>query len=183
MTPRQSRMNLTSIKSQITHGRGFHVHLKYSRGGTVTCRMWHPDGFVMGRAGGGGYDKKGAAFGEALMKLFLEELQALPLPTRHEMGRVISGLYGMAETKDGKRYLDGACGFDCMIKIVNALGYSVETFSTGKDSDLVIAREMPKAGSFVAYLEETLIPDLRESGRDLTADDFETAIKIIKGGA
>lgn len=33
---------------------------------------------------------------------------------------------------------------------------------------------------FVAYLEETLIPDLKESGHDCTAEDFERCVDIIK---
>lgn len=33
---------------------------------------------------------------------------------------------------------------------------------------------------FIDYLQATLIPDLRESGRDCTADDFETAISLIE---
>lgn len=33
---------------------------------------------------------------------------------------------------------------------------------------------------FIAYLRETLIPDLRESGRDATADDFQTAIEFME---
>lgn len=36
-----------------------------------------------------------------------------------------------------------------------------------------------KRESFVEYLRETLIPDLRESGFDATADDFETACRFI----
>lgn len=33
--------------------------------------------------------------------------------------------------------------------------------------------------SFVNYLRETLIPDLRESGMNATADDFETCITYM----
>lgn len=33
---------------------------------------------------------------------------------------------------------------------------------------------------FLQYLEHTLIPDLLESGRDGTADDFRRAIKYIR---
>lgn len=33
--------------------------------------------------------------------------------------------------------------------------------------------------NFIEYLQETLIPDLRESGKDATADDFETCIKFM----
>lgn len=32
---------------------------------------------------------------------------------------------------------------------------------------------------FIAFLRDRLIPDLRESGRDSTADDFETAIGFM----
>jgi hypothetical protein len=39
---------------------------------------------------------------------------------------------------------------------------------------------------FITYLENTLIPDLYESGRDATAEDFETCIKhmreLMRGG-
>lgn len=33
---------------------------------------------------------------------------------------------------------------------------------------------------FLLYLEETLIPDLRESGHDATADDFERCVEMIR---
>ena len=36
-----------------------------------------------------------------------------------------------------------------------------------------------KRKEFVNYLRKTLIPDLRESGRDATADDFEAACEFI----
>jgi|tagenome__1003787_1003787.scaffolds.fasta_scaffold12303598_1 hypothetical protein len=35
--------------------------------------------------------------------------------------------------------------------------------------------------NFLAYLRETLIPDLRTSGLDSTADDFGTCVEIIDG--
>tara|TARA_R100000700_G_scaffold17252_1_gene23831 strand:- start:4438 stop:4575 length:138 start_codon:yes stop_codon:yes gene_type:complete len=35
---------------------------------------------------------------------------------------------------------------------------------------------------FVEYLETNLIPDLKESGLEATAEDFETAVYYIKGG-
>lgn len=40
--------------------------------------------------------------------------------------------------------------------------------------------EMQTVESFVEYLQTTLIPDLRESGRDATADDFDDCIQIIE---
>lgn len=34
---------------------------------------------------------------------------------------------------------------------------------------------------FIQYLEERLIPDLKESGHEYTAKDFETAVRFMKG--
>ena len=34
---------------------------------------------------------------------------------------------------------------------------------------------------FISYLKEQLIPDLKESGYEFTADDFATALKFIEG--
>jgi len=35
---------------------------------------------------------------------------------------------------------------------------------------------------FIGFLENTLIPDLKESGMEFTAEDFETAVYYMKGG-
>lgn len=40
--------------------------------------------------------------------------------------------------------------------------------------------DMNNPVDFVEYLEKTLIPDLKESGREYTAQDFETAVKHIR---
>lgn len=142
----QALLNLEAIR-QTMHSTGeLRLHLKYSRGGTVTCRMWHPDGFKMGGAGGGGYDKRGAAMGEALEKLFTqEELKALPLPRARPNGSQ-EGLYGLGKGPSGNRYLDGACGYECMIRIVQALGFTdAQLYSTGKDSYMFLARKAAKS--------------------------------------
>lgn len=132
-------MDVEAIKQTIRNTGGFRVHLKYGRTGTVTARMWHPDGFRVGSAGGGGYDKRGTALGEAMMLFFAEELKSVPLPKRDKSGRTVEGFYGLSE-HNGKRYLDGACGIECMLKILKALGFdSVRTFETGKDSTMVLA--------------------------------------------
>jgi len=36
---------------------------------------------------------------------------------------------------------------------------------------------------FIQYLREQLIPDLRESGREFTANDFETACRFMESDA
>lgn len=35
---------------------------------------------------------------------------------------------------------------------------------------------------FISFLLYTLIPDLRESGAEMTADDFDTAVWFMVGG-
>jgi hypothetical protein len=134
-----------------SHPNGFdelRIHLTYGRGGTVKARMWHPDGHVLGSAGGGGYDKQGAALGEAIALLFPEELKTLPLPkydpvtNRREEG----ALYGLGgnDLPPVRRYIDGACGINCVLRIIKALGYSsVRLLNTGKDSSMVLAEKTP----------------------------------------
>ena len=47
-----------------------------------------------------------------------------------------------------------------------------------KDDNVMVDRV-----AFIQYLRETLIPDLHESGRHATADDFETACRFMETGA
>ena len=43
------------------------------------------------------------------------------------------------------------------------------------------AKVSPRKAEYIAYLEETLIPDLKESGKEFTAEDFETMVKFLRG--
>lgn len=132
--------DLAAIKETINSGGDVRFHVIYSRSGLTTkCRLWHPDGHVLGSSSGGGYDKAGVALGQAIEVLFGEELKALPLPTRNKHGHP-EGLYGLGEGVDGKRYLDGACGIECMFKVLRALGFAdVTSYSTSRHSDMVLA--------------------------------------------
>ena len=42
------------------------------------------------------------------------------------------------------------------------------------------ARHWKTKEQFICFLEETLIPDLKESGMDFTAEDFETAVYFMR---
>lgn len=70
---------------------------------------------------GGGYDMQGTCFGNWLEKEFAEGIKTLD----------IKEYYGINEY-EGKRYLNGACGFDSMKSIANGLGYKL-TRLPGKD--------------------------------------------------
>ena len=123
------------------------VELKYgtSRGadtygyGLATCLV---DGKRMGTATGGGYDLGGTAFGLAMMKLLGAELAALAPRAGSTWDKVTresvrndaaDSLYGFSVTTAGGKFhslhLDGACGFESMRRVVEALGYSLDYVS------------------------------------------------------
>lgn len=137
-----SGKEVAEIKASIVSGGEFRVHLIHSSSGlTCKARIWHPDGYVVGSASGGGYDKEGTALGQAITLFFGEELRNVPLPERDANGRTTRGFYGLSESKsDGRRWIDGACGLQSVIRILEALGFeSVRDLSTGKLSTLILA--------------------------------------------
>lgn len=149
----QSALDLQHIRETIASTGEVRLHLSYGRTGFVKCRIWHPEGFVLGSAGGGGYDKRGTALGEAMTKLFPNELTALAKqlgPTKESLnvvrypGGPQTRVYGLGLGASGKAWLDGACGYECMLDVLRALGFTqVDMFSTGKSTDMVLARKVP----------------------------------------
>lgn len=150
-----SKTDLEAIRDTIKHTGEFRVHLIYARSGLMTkCRMWHHDGHTVGVAHGGGYDKAGAALGQAIELLFSEELKALkagyeyvkveggPRAGAVEGQKVKDGLYGLTRRADGTMSLDGACGKEQMLKVLVALGFTdTQLYETGKLSSMVMARK------------------------------------------
>lgn len=76
------------------------------------------------KCNGGGYDMVGTCFGQWLADVYQEQLQAA--------GKVVTDLYGAkvynsgAPNYDTRVSLDGACGFESMLKIAEAIGLEVE---------------------------------------------------------
>ncbi len=147
---KQTAMDVTAIKQSIEHGGEFRVHLISSKAGTgVTARMWHWDGFKVGKASGGSYDRRGAALGEAISLFFKEELKAVPAGYTRAADTSVGvknedGIYGLSRYEDccGAWYasLDGACGLSQMLKVLEALGFtSVRVLETGPLSTLILA--------------------------------------------
>src|SRR4051794_2144664 len=127
------QIDLETMRSSIKHSGEVRIHLTWGRTNFCRARMWHPDGFTIGSAGGCGYDKGGAALGEALAFLFGPELAALPdsdmhyvrtpapMPAAWQDKEYKSGQYGMTRTRDEKctrTILDGACGLSCMLGVL-----------------------------------------------------------------
>jgi hypothetical protein len=112
--------------------------------------MWHPDGHVAGSAGGCGYDKGGAALGQAVELLFQKELLGLTPgrrwdPTTESSERAEGGLYGLAFHEDGTAGLDGSCGKESVLAVLRALGFQdVRILDTGKLSEMVLATGRPR---------------------------------------
>ena len=144
-----SLLDVESIKDTIRSGGEFRVHLVTAKSGLCCkARIWHVDGFQVGRANGGGYDKEGAALGQAVQLFFADEIAKLE-PWNPETRE---GLYGLAASRktEGdqkpRMYLDGACGIESVERILAALGFKVRVFDTGKLSSMVLAERAPQKG-------------------------------------
>ena len=103
------------------------------------CSLWIHDRKVAS-CSGGGYDMKGASLASWMMDTFQDQLRKLP--ANYGSGDKNKGFYGLsfynAKTKKRQaRYsknverasLDGACGFESMTRILNAIGYGLRTIS------------------------------------------------------
>lgn len=83
---------------------------------------------------GGGYDMVGTCIGQWLMSAYAERLLQIQgnadTVVSEKFGRIKNPgdnrFYGMTHyQKDGRVYLDGACGLDCMIRIAAAIGVRI----------------------------------------------------------
>ena len=135
-----TKKEVQEIRETVERTGEFRVHMKYGRSGNVTAHMWHHDGLRMAIAGGGGYDKYGAVLGDTIAMVLGAELFGLKLPQRNEAGNFERGeLYGLCEF-NGKRTLDGACGYSAMLKVLQALGFTTESYQTGRDAQMIVAK-------------------------------------------
>lgn len=146
----KGKVDLEAIRDTIKHTGEVRFHIRASKSGlTATCHMWHWDGHVIGRAEGCGYDKAGAALGQAIEKLFPAELKDLPagyVVTTNKDGqsqgrRRPDGLYGLTAHSDGTMSLDGSCGLECMLNVLEALGFKADRFETGPAYTMILGRK------------------------------------------
>lgn len=103
---------------------------KWSTRGYGNSKILDGGNEIIGKAGGCGYDRYGAALGDAIMALFPDEV--LKLAKRECKGRrrtykTAKNFYGLYYNAiEGKAWLDGACGSSCMLRILNKIGFSLE---------------------------------------------------------
>lgn len=102
---------------------------KWSSRGYGNSKIIDKRGDQLAKATGCGYDRFGAAIGEAIQYLFHLELNKLGKRecrgTSHtrKASKKYYGLFYNAATQTA--YLDGACGSSCMMKILNKIGFEL----------------------------------------------------------
>lgn len=87
---------------------------------------------IIGKASGCGYDRYGAALGEAITSMFPKELHELA--KRHCKGRRRNykqpknqRLYGLFfDSTKNRAWVDGGCGSSQMVNILNAIGFGLD---------------------------------------------------------
>lgn len=138
------------------------------RGGSGTVRLYvdrDDSDRQVAHAGGGGYDKRGTCLGEFLTDTFQPELlriakragasyrdtaDGLQRVEDEAAGRYDSrSLYGMTTYRNrrGKAErvrLDGACGYESMVRVAEAIGLRIEFAGETRDAYVHVLRGLAK---------------------------------------
>jgi len=105
---------------------------KWSSRGYGSSRIVDKQDNVLGKANGCGYDRYGTALGNAIEAMFPEQLLRLAKSKckgRNPRRKGSNDFYGLflVKAEDGTRaYTDGGCGSDCMMRILNKIGFSLK---------------------------------------------------------
>ena len=112
---------------------------KWSVRGMGNSKILDNKGSVLGKAGGCGYDRYGAALGESIMALFPAEVLKLAKRVckgkRGDVRKGSSEFYGLFLYKDGRAALDGGCGEQCMTAVLNKIGFSLDYVAKNERSN------------------------------------------------
>lgn len=139
MKKTQIQKNAEIVKELLNSKHGALLNFKWgiSRGrdtyGYNICSCYI-DGYKVGTCNGGGYDMQGSSVSEFLNNAFSEEL--LLLSKRREEGEFYGLNYYKTEDGNEKAYTSGSCGLDCMIRIINALGFKTNYKWNKKDGTM-----------------------------------------------
>lgn len=116
-------MKILKFKWTISRGRDTY--------GYNICSLYVDDKKVAS-CSGGGYDMEGTVLGMWMEKEFYEELTTL----------TSNDYYGLYNDNLAIR-LDGACGFNCMTRVLDALGYKLKRIDSSKNQTIYILEEVP----------------------------------------
>lgn len=120
----------------------------------------YADGVKVARCMGGGYDMKGTVLGDYIQDRFQTELLAIRKRANYAFRKNgepklfkthnLNALYGMTfyeSYRDEKGHgvrpnvvLDGACGWDSMIRILEAIGYHLSNMKTTGREIFILAK-------------------------------------------
>lgn len=99
---------ILQIKWSVSRGRNTY--------GYNICSLY-VDGQKSASCNGGGYDMEGSVLGDWMTREFQHQLKSIDE----------TQFYGIRKNYEtNKTYLDGACGFSSMTKILNAIGYDIQ---------------------------------------------------------
>lgn len=132
---------LLTVKQQTEfladNGHVAQIEHKWSCRGYGNSKIIDSRSNVVARASGCGYDRFGTVIGDYMETVFQNELNKLGkrfCKTKYTRERKASkAFYGMFyNPKTGKAHLDGACGYECMHRILNCIGFElVQVGTTG----------------------------------------------------
>jgi hypothetical protein len=129
-TMTKNEENALKVKEGLLNGSHYAIHWKWSVSrGTYTygydvCTCYIGS-YKVGSCNGGGYNMKGTSLAEFINAAYKEELLTLDN----------ADLYGLSRVKE-HAYVEGACGLDCMIKILQALGYVIDYYYIGNNDSI-----------------------------------------------
>lgn len=107
------------------------LQAKWSCRGEGYVKMLDRDDNKLSRAGGGGYDRWGTCLGNFISDTFSKEVlklaQRFRAPVNDQRYVTSKEFYGLSYSRKEKlARLDGACGSECMNKILNAIGFELK---------------------------------------------------------
>ena len=112
---------------------------RWSCRGYGSSRIQNSRGETLAKATGCGYDRFGTAIGQFIEATFPDELQRLAKRSCKNKygngGKSSKEFYGLFIGNDGKVYLDGACGYDCMFRILNCIGFELKQVGEHKTAN------------------------------------------------
>jgi len=108
------------------------LQLKWTCRGNGSVALLDRNDGRLHRVGGTGYDRAGTCLAEFLMVHFQPELDKLAKRfrvkdnTRRVQSMKDHAFYGLYWKREAKTaYVDGACGFECMRRILNVIGFEI----------------------------------------------------------
>jgi len=132
-----------NFKWSVSRGRGTY--------GYNICSLY-VDGMKVESVDGGGYDMKGSVLARFIVSAFQPELMKIKRKASSTWnGKNYKhhkhGFYGMTYNSKEKRVrLDGACGFSCIEKVIEAIGLKlIYKGEEGKNNTLYILTDQPEA--------------------------------------